>query len=54
MSACDNPNAPTNPDAPEAPRDVKLDNELASLREKNVYLAGERKKYQMHFYSKYS
>ena len=33
VSACDNPNAPTtNPDAPEAPRDVKLDNELASLR----------------------
>lgn len=54
-SACDNPNAPTaNPDAQEAHRDVKLDNELASLREKNVYLAGERKKYQVQFYSKYS
>ncbi len=41
----DNPNAPTPLDGPEAPRDVKLDNELGSLREKNVYSNAERKKY---------
>ena len=40
--------------SPQQPRDFRFESELTNLRDKNQYVHGERKRYQISFYSKYS